>query len=119
MDVQHHAIMDGLNELHEEMMGGNVNDAVAPLITKLVSLAGKHFAEEEKLMESTEFPGLGAHRAEHQELSLKVGQFLARHDTGDKAAYAQFMYFLRRWQTRHMQKDDHEYAPWLAEHGIH
>jgi len=30
MDQQHQAIMDGLNELHQEMMKGNRNDAVTP-----------------------------------------------------------------------------------------
>jgi hemerythrin len=34
------------------------------------------------------------------------------------AAYSQFMYFLRDWFTKHMENDDREYAPWLAEHGI-
>lgn len=43
---------------------------------------------------------------------------MARHEHGDKAAYSQFMYFLRGWIVRHMQKVDREYAGWLKEHGI-
>ena len=119
MDRQHQAIMDRLNELHEEMMSGNVNQAVAPLIHKLVKLAAEHFAAEEKLMESTQFPGLTDHRARHRELSRKVEEFIARHEMGDSAAYSQFMYFVRDWFIKHMEKDDHAYVPWLAEHGIH
>jgi hemerythrin-like metal-binding protein len=108
-----------LNELHEEMMRGRVNDAVAPLIGQLVSLAQEHFVAEERLMETAEFPGLAGHRAKHQELSRKVDEFVARHETGDGAAYCQFLYFVRDWITRHMEKEDQEYAPWLAEHDIH
>jgi hemerythrin-like metal-binding protein len=118
LDRQHQAIMDGLNELHEEMLRGNVNEAVAPLIDQVVSLAGQHFATEEELMESTGFPGLVEHRAKHKELSLKVEEFIARHNNGDLAAYSQFMYFVRDWMTKHMEKEDREYVPWLAEHGI-
>lgn len=118
LDRQHQAIMDGLNELHEEMLRGNVNEAVAPLIDQLVSLAGQHFATEEELMESTGFPGLVEHRAKHKELSLKVEEFIARHNNGDLAAYSQFMYFVRDWMTKHMEKEDREYVPWLAEHGV-
>jgi hemerythrin len=118
LDNQHRAIMDRLDELHEEMLNGKVNEAVAPLISGLVSLAGEHFATEERLMESTKFPGLADHRAKHQRLSRKVGEFIARHDTGDRAAYCQFMYFVRDWMTKHMEKEDQEYAPWLAKHGI-
>lgn len=118
LDRQHQAIMDGLNELHEEMLRGNVNEAVAPLINQLVSLAREHFATEEGLMESTQFPGLTEHRAKHKALSLKVEEFVARHNNGDLAAYSQFMYFVRDWMTKHMEKEDREYVPWLAEHGI-
>jgi hemerythrin-like metal-binding protein len=118
LDKQHQDIMVGLNELHEEMMNGKVNEAVAPLINHLVSLAGEHFAFEEKLMESTQFPGLADHRAYHQALSRKVGEFIARHDMGDRAAYCQFMYVLRDSMTKHMETLDQEYVPWLAEHNI-
>jgi hemerythrin len=118
MDQQHRAIIDGLNELHEAMLSGVVNDAVAPQIDKLVSLAGSHFAAEERLMESTQFPGLAGHRAKHRELSKKVEEFIARHDQGDVVAYSQFMYFVRDWMTKHIEKEDHEYVPWLAGHGI-
>jgi hemerythrin-like metal-binding protein len=118
LDKQHQAIMDSLNQLHEVMMSGRVNEDAAPLIDRLVSLAQEHFATEERLMEATQFPGLADHRAKHQALSLKVREFIARHEMGDKAAYSQFMYFLRGWMTRHMQKEDHECAPWLAAHGI-
>jgi hemerythrin len=110
--------MQGLNELHEELMNGKVNEAVVPLINNLVSLAEEHFAAEERLMASSQFPGLADHRASHDGLSRKVGEFIARQETGDRAAYCQFMYFLREWMTRHMEKEDQEYAPWLAEHGI-
>ncbi len=118
LDRQHQAIMNRLNELHEEIMSCKVNEAVVPLVQNLVSLAGEHFAAEESLMESTRFPGLADHRAKHQALTRKVGEFIARQELGDRAAYCQFMYFLREWITKHMEKEDQEYAPWLAEHGI-
>jgi hemerythrin-like metal-binding protein len=118
LDRQHQTIMQLLNELHEEIMNGQINEAMAPLIDKLVALSKEHFATEEMLMDSTQFPGLADHRATHQELSRKVGEFLARQELGDRAAYSQFLYFLREWITRHMEKEDQQYAPWLAEHGI-
>src|SRR5579863_10132528 len=119
LDEQHQMIMRRLNELHEEFMSGKVHETVSPLIDSLVSLAAEHFATEESLMESTQFPGLADHRAKHQALSNKVKEFIARQELGELAARSQFMYFLREWLTRHMEKEDQEYAPWLAQHGIH
>jgi hemerythrin len=118
LDAQHRALMGSLNELHDVMMGGNLNDAAAPLIRKLVLLAGQHFSTEEGLMESTAFPGFAEHRARHQELTRKVAEFIARHEDDDKVVYSQFMYFVRDWLSKHMLHEDHGYAPWLAEHGI-
>ena len=118
LDHQHQTIMRGLNELHEEMLGGKTNEAVAPLIRNLVAIAGVHFAAEEKLMETTQYPGLADHRAKHQELTQKISEFLSCHESGDRAAYSHFLYFVRAYMTKHMLKEDHEYAPWLAEHGI-
>jgi hemerythrin len=101
------------------MLNGKVNEAVAPAINSLVAVARHHFTAEEKLMETAQFPGLADHCARHKELGLKVQEFLARHDHGDVAAYSQFMYFVRDWMTKHMENEDHAYAAWLAEHGIH
>lgn len=118
LDEQHQTIMKGLNELHEGMMCGKLSEAAAPLISNLVSLAAEHFVTEERLMESTQFPGLADRRAKHQTLSNKVQEFIARQELGDVAAYSQFMYFLREWITRHMENEDQDYTQWLAEHGI-
>lgn len=119
LDRQHQTIMQGLNELHEELMNGKINEAVVPLVNNLVSIAAEHFATEERLMEQSMFPGFAEHRASHQALSRRVSEFIARQETGDGAAYCQFMYFLREWMTTHMEKEDLKYAPWLAEHGVH
>jgi len=119
LDRQHQSIMQGLNELHEELMNGKINEAVVPLINNLAGLAAEHFATEERFMELSRFPGLAEHRASHQALSKRVGEFLARQETGDRAAFCQFLYFLREWMTTHMEKEDLKYAPWMAEHGVH
>lgn len=107
-----------LNELHDAMMSGNKNDAAGPLISSLVQLAHQHFRAEEELMEAAAFPALAAHRAKHRELMTKITEFITRYRNGDKTVYSQFMYFVRDWLTRHMEKEDQEYAPWLAARGI-
>jgi len=42
LDRQHQTIMQGLNELHEELMNGKINEAVVPLVNNLVSIAAEH-----------------------------------------------------------------------------
>jgi hemerythrin len=119
LDNQHKALMNVLNELHAASMRGKVQDVAAPLMRQIISVASEHFAAEERLMESTGYPGLAGHRAKHRELAGKIAELVARHQKGDTAVYVQLLYFVRDWQTRHMQTEDHEYVPWLSAHGVH
>lgn len=118
LDNQHKALMRILNELHAASMQGKAQQVAGPLLRQLVSLASEHFSSEEMLMESTAFPGLAAHRAEHRILAGKVMEFVARHEKGDASVYIQLLYFLRDWLNKHMQGDDQEYAPWLRAHSV-
>ena len=119
LDNQHKDLMKVLNELHAASMRGEAQKVAGPLIRQIVSIASEHFAAEEKLMESTEYPGLARHRAKHRELAGKIAEFVSRHEKGDATVYVQLLYFIRDWQTKHMETEDREYAPWLSAHGVH
>lgn len=119
LDNQHKALMKVLNELHAASMRGKVQEVASPLLRQIVSLACEHFAAEERLMESTGFPGLAGHRAKHRELTGRVAEFVSRHEKGDTTMRTQLLYFMRDWLSKHMQNEDNEYAPWLSGHGVH
>jgi hemerythrin len=118
LDDQHKALLKVLNDLHAASMKGKAQEVAGPLMRLIVSLSNEHFSTEERLMESTNYPGLAAHRAKHQELVEKLAVFVSRHETGDTAMYSQLLYFMRDWLSRHMQTEDQGYAPWLASHHI-
>jgi hemerythrin len=118
LDNQHKALMKVLNELHAASMRGKASEVAGPLLRQLVTASGEHFAAEERLMESSGFSGLAAHRSKHRELAGKIGEFVARHEKGDTTAYTPLLYFMRDWQTKHMQNEDQEYVPWLKAHGV-
>ena len=118
LDNQHKTLVDILNELHAASIQGRVQEVAGALIRKLVTLAGEHFAAEEKLMESIQFPGLANHRARHKELTGKVAEFVTRQQKGDKTVYTQLLYFVRDWLTKHMQNEDQEYAAYLRSHPL-
>ena len=118
LDDQHQAMMKTLNELHAASLQGKAQQVAGPILDKLMSLASEHFSAEEKLMESIKFPGLAAHRAQHREMAGRVAEISARHKTGDASVYVPFLYFMRDYQTKHMQTEDRDYARWLAAHGV-
>ena len=69
-------------------------------------------------MESTKFPGLAEHRAKHREMAGRIADLASRHEKRDAAVYLQLLYFVRDYQSKHMQNEDQEYARWLSAHGV-
>jgi hemerythrin len=118
LDNQHKAFMKALNDLQAAAMRGQANVVADPLIRQIVSIAHEHFKAEEKYMESIRFPGLAAHRAKHEELTVKFREMVSRHQKGDTTVYNQLLYFTRDWQTRHMQTEDQAYAAWIGLHPV-
>ena len=77
-----------------------------------------HFTDEERMMAAAKYPRLADHRLKHRELIKQVEEYAARHNRGEISVNLQLMTFLRDWLTNHIQKVDHEYGPWLNEHGV-
>jgi hemerythrin len=119
LDDQHKALLNVLNELHAASMRGKASEVADSMIRQIVSLANEHFSAEERLMESIRFPGLAEHRAKHEELMVKLKEFVSRHAKGDKTMYTQLLYFMRDWLGNHMLTVDSGYASWLASGGPH
>lgn len=119
LDNQHKNLMKVLNELHAASMRGEARKVAGPLLSQMASIASEHFSTEERLMESIKFPGLAGHRAKHQELAGKIAEFVSRHEKGDPTVYTPLLYFVRDWQTKHMETEDQEYAGWISTHGVH
>jgi len=113
MDTQHNVLFDMLNDLHTAMMKGQTQNVVGGLLNKLVSYTRGHFAAEEAMMAAANYPGLAQHKIKHRNLTQQVEEFAARYQKGETTVNIQLLNFLRDWLTTHIQKEDHEYGPWV------
>lgn len=118
IDSQHTELFDIINELHAAMMKGQAMSLTGPLLHKLVDYTRKHFSAEEAMLAATKYPHLTEHRAKHADLIKQVGEYVTRFEKGESAINLDLLNFLRDWLTSHIQKVDHEYSPWLNEHGV-
>jgi hemerythrin len=76
-----------------------------------------HFAEEERLLAGTGWPGLEAHRASHAAFAAELDGLragLAGDAAGREAAAEALHHRLRSWLVHHICTDDRSYAAWLA-----
>ena len=118
LDNQHQAMLRILNELHAASLRGKAQEVAGPLLRQLVALANEHFSTEERLMESTGFPGLAEHRAKHREMAGKIADLAFRHEKGDTTVYVPLLHLVRDYQTKHMQNEDQDYARWQRTRGV-
>jgi hemerythrin len=118
LDDQHKEVINLLNELHAAMLKGQAQSVAGDLLPKIQRHAREHFSAEERLMESTKFPGLAEQRTEHSALLAKIEDYAARHKRGDSSVYLELLNFMRDWMTNHMQKVDKKYTTWMNEHGV-
>ena len=116
IDHQHAGLFAMVNELHTAMMNGQAKNVVGSLLEKLVKYTVEHFAYEERMMEAAKYPSLVAHRAHHADLTRQVGDFMARYKRGDGAVNIELLQFLSDWLTKHIQREDKQYSPFLTRH---
>ncbi len=113
---QHAGLFAIVNVLHAAMMQGQTQNVAGPLLDKLIKYTVQHFAYEERLMEAAKYPGLAVHRAHHATLTRQVQEFMTRFKRGDSGLTIELLHFLSDWLTKHIQREDKEYRPWLTRH---
>ncbi len=61
VDDQHKKLVAIINELHDAMRAGSGNAVLGNIFSKLTQYVASHFATEEKLMSTHNYPGYLAH----------------------------------------------------------
>jgi len=118
LDDQHALFIGNLNKLHAAMIRGKGKQITGPLLEALIAAAREHFAAEEGLMASTNFPGLIQHRAEHKILGEKLEELNSRHQRGETETSISLLLFMRNWLSTHILEEDRNYAPWMQSHCV-
>jgi len=114
IDEQHKRLFALVNQLHEAMSKGKANDVMSRVLGELVSYTKTHFAAEEKLLQSKNYPDLKAHQAQHQKFVEKVELFQKEFAGGKITVSGEVMNFLRDWLSGHILKTDKRYSEFVA-----
>ena len=82
MDSHHKRLFDIMNKLHDAMKERRGAEVISSTIGELLDYTKYHFAEEERLLERANYPGLAAQKAAHRAFIDKVAGFKQRADQG-------------------------------------
>ncbi len=119
LDAQHQGLFATIDELNEALARGRGARVTEPVLKKLVEYAQTHFATEEALMTEYKFPGLEAHRMEHQRFGKKVEKFLEDYRAGKQGVPVSLLMFLQTWLKEHILTADKAYSSFLNARGVH
>ncbi len=118
MDDQHGNLLDALNELRMALVKGAESRVIRPMLTRVAELLRLHVASEDKLLAKHDFPGLAAHKAEHQRLLGRLAQFDARFEPWQAGSVYELVEYLRKWFTAHTAEMRQSSGPWLRGCGV-
>jgi hemerythrin len=118
IDDQHGVLLDALNELRLALLHGEDSRTVRAMLKRSTELMRLHVESEDKLLAMHGFPGLAAHRAEHQRLLGRLAQYDLRFEQRQSASAYELVEYLRKWFTTHTGIAGQKYGPWLQECGV-
>ncbi len=102
-----------------EAANGHLSDAVGleaarQTLDDLLKYTEVHFASEERLLASCQFPELAAHKQKHQELTAAVQKLcaeLAAHSAGSTPLKLNL--FVTVWLLEHIMSEDWKYSRFI------
>ena len=118
IDQQHKKLVALINGLHEAMKTGMGKDITGKAIDELVAYAVTHFSHEERFMTDYGYPGLLAHKKEHDEFTIKAKKLDEDFKAGKMLLTVEIMKFLKDWLTTHIKGTDQKYGPFLLGKGV-
>ncbi|MGQ1947026.1 bacteriohemerythrin [Geofilum sp. OHC36d9] len=115
LDQEHQTLFAALDKFYEGLKSGEGKQSLVQLMHELIDYAKGHFSNEEAFMKRIEFPGLASHSIEHQSFVKQVNDFLMRYEAGEIPASYEITHFIMDWITRHIKREDMQYAKWYLQ----
>jgi hemerythrin len=117
VDVQHQKLFSIARELYDAMSAGRGKASLAVILDRLVQYTAVHFAHEERLMRTHDYPDFARHKAQHDALTKQVLTFQKDFESGKVSMTVHLLQFLKDWLENHIKVSDFEYAPCLKQVG--
>lgn len=118
IDKEHRGLVDLVNLLHSEMLAGKSKESLGGILGKLIAYTKTHFATEEALFRTHNYPHAVEHKKLHDALTQKVMALQGEVSSGKAVISAPVLDFLRDWLANHVMKEDMAYKLFFASKGV-
>jgi len=115
IDDQHKGLLDFVNDIFNHATGDEREERLwfKDVIQQAVQYVKEHFADEEKYMLATKFPGYTEHKKAHDEFTLTVVRSVKEFDSGKRLVLEKFAHFLKNWALSHIAIMDRQYGDYF------
>ena len=108
IDDQHRTLVKIINQLHESIVRGSVENELEIIIDELFAYSRLHFDDEMRYFREYNFPSADDHEKEHEKFARYVEDIKANLAVNDKSKAIMLMYFLSAWFSKHIGQEDHQ-----------
>lgn len=116
VDDDHRLLVSLVNQLHDSVGDREEREVLGSVLDTLLDYTVFHFQREEKVMEAAGYPGLEAHRHQHNDLTDKVRALQKSYAAGspDVVGVA-VLDFVKTWLVEHILGHDRAFAPMVRD----
>lgn len=118
IDEQHKKLVNSINRLHQAMIDKKGPELQREIIAEMCDYAVNHFALEEGMMKSTDYPGYAAHSEEHEQFAREATDLKAKSERGELILTIVVLSFLKNWLKNHILGTDMKYVSHFKRHGL-
>lgn len=117
IDDQHRYLAALINDLYDAVKNFEEARKVRAIFATIVRDIYTHFADEERLFESWEYPEANAHKLVHRNLEKQITELESSLHGGTMPITENVLIFIRDWFLTHMTGSDLVYAVWMRHRG--
>ena len=117
VDRQHKVLIKYINQLDTASKKENSALEISHVLSGLISYTKVHFAYEEMMFRTYNYPESNDHMASHKHLLEKVAWYKRRFDNNEADIAQELLNLLMYWLNRHILQEDMAYSDFLLKKG--
>jgi hemerythrin len=106
VDHEHRELIELINELHERLLAGAGEPAVAAFLGEIFRAISAHFALEERFMREHRYDHLAEHKQAHEQLLEEMRDIMDGYEADPEGVSNQLSKRLDAWFTLHFKTHD-------------
>ena len=115
IDEEHLRLLNKMSALMLLPRAPDLVELVSKALDELVGLTKVHFANEETLMVSSEYPYVAWHREVHKVILVEIARLISQHVEHARSGYVTSHFYkeLQRIMLSHIDEHDRQLARWI------